>query len=235
MPRRRRIFTDGACYHITHRCHGRKFLFRFQKYRDFYVRQLFEMKKRYKVDVLDYMVTSNHVHLLVTARDGGGISEGLRFIHGRVGQWHNSQKSGEGAFWAGRFHSTRIQNGEHLGRCLFYIDLNMVRAGAVRHPREWKHCAYGEFMGMRRRCRVVNLKRLLKCLKAGNAGIFRDWYVRTLEERLRGLKMGRADFWSKAVAVGDQDWLGRKAGECGLKRFRIVSSDSVHYLIGKCP
>ena len=70
---------------------------------------------------------------------------------------------------------------------------------------------------------------------AGNAGIFRDWYVRTLEERLRGLKMGRADFWSKAVAVGDQDWLGRKAGECGLKRFRIVSSDSVHYLIGKCP
>jgi len=47
--------------------------------------------------------------------------------------------------------------------------------------------------------------------------------------------MGHADFWSKAVAVGDQDWLGRKAGECGLKRFRIVSSDSVHYLIGKCP
>jgi REP element-mobilizing transposase RayT len=36
MARRKRNWVDGACYHITHRCHGRKFLFRFEKYRDFY-------------------------------------------------------------------------------------------------------------------------------------------------------------------------------------------------------
>ena len=235
MPRRRRIFTDGACYHITHRCHGRKFLFRFQKYRDFYVRQLFEMKKRYKVAVLDYMVTGNHVHLLVTSGKGGEISEGLRFIHGRIGQWHNGQRRREGAFWAGRFHSTRIQNGEHLGRCLFYIDLNMVRAGAVRHPREWKHCAYSEFMGTRKRCRIVDFKKLLKCLKCDNAGIFREWYVETLGEKLKARKGESDNFWSKSVAVGDPDWLGKKAGECGLKRFRIVASGQSHYLVGKYP
>ncbi|MFZ2657901.1 MAG: transposase [Victivallales bacterium] len=191
------------------------------------------MKKRYKVDVLDYMVTSNHVHLLVAAREGGEISEGLRFIHGRIGQWHNGQRSGEGAFWAGRFHSTRIQSGEHLGRCLFYIDLNMVRAGVVGHPCEWRHCSYSEFMGMRKRCRVVNLKKLLKCLGAGSVEIFREWYVKTLGEKLKARKTERDNFWSSAVAVGDSDWLGEKAGEYGLKRFRIVDADSVHYIVGK--
>ena len=35
MPRKRRSYERGGCYHITHRCHGRQYLFRFAKYRDF--------------------------------------------------------------------------------------------------------------------------------------------------------------------------------------------------------
>ena len=34
----------------------------------------------------------------------------------------------------GRYRSTLIRDGRHLGRCLFYIDLNLVRAKAVKHP-----------------------------------------------------------------------------------------------------
>ena len=32
MPRRRRYWIRNGCYHLTHRCHERKFLFRFAKY-----------------------------------------------------------------------------------------------------------------------------------------------------------------------------------------------------------
>jgi hypothetical protein len=28
----------------------------------------------------------------------------------------------------------------------------------------------------------------------------------------------------RVVAVGNLDWLGKKAGECGLKRFRIINT-----------
>jgi precorrin isomerase len=28
-----------------------------------------------------------------------------------------------------------------LHECVVYIDLNMVRAGVVKHPREWEHRA----------------------------------------------------------------------------------------------
>jgi putative transposase len=32
-----------------------------------------------------------------------------------------------------------VQSGHHLRRCMLYIDLNMVRAGAVTHPADWLH------------------------------------------------------------------------------------------------
>jgi REP element-mobilizing transposase RayT len=44
MPRRKRGWIDGACYHITHRCHNREFLFHYKKYRQFYQRQLFDTR-----------------------------------------------------------------------------------------------------------------------------------------------------------------------------------------------
>ena len=63
------------------------------------------MRQRFKVDVLDYMVTSNHVHLLLTAKHGCEISKALQFLHGSVGQKYNILKNRQGAFWSDRFHA----------------------------------------------------------------------------------------------------------------------------------
>lgn len=56
MPRANRYFLPGYVWHITHRCHQRKFL----RDRRHYLDWLFEAKKRFGFCVLDYMVTSNH-------------------------------------------------------------------------------------------------------------------------------------------------------------------------------
>ena len=81
MPRRARNFVDGGIYHITHRCHNLEFLFKFAKHRDIYVEQLYETSCRFAVDILDYVVTSNHVHLLLTAQKGSDISQALQYLH----------------------------------------------------------------------------------------------------------------------------------------------------------
>ncbi len=41
-------------------------------------------------------------------------------------------------------YATAIASDEHFLRCLVYVDLNMVRAGFVQHPREWAHGGYRE-------------------------------------------------------------------------------------------
>ena len=65
MPRANRHFLSGHVWHITHHCHQRKFLLKFVRDRRRYLRWVFKAKKRFGLSVLNYIVTSNHVHLLV--------------------------------------------------------------------------------------------------------------------------------------------------------------------------
>ena len=65
MPRANRYFVPGLVWHITHRCHRKAFLLKFARDRRRYLRWVFEAKKRFGLSVLDYMITSNHIHLLI--------------------------------------------------------------------------------------------------------------------------------------------------------------------------
>jgi len=62
-PRRGR--DGGYCYHVTHRCQQRSYLLKFRKDRDCYLERLREARDRYGLNVLDYMITCNHIHLLI--------------------------------------------------------------------------------------------------------------------------------------------------------------------------
>jgi putative transposase len=71
MPRANRYFLPGHVWHITHRCHRRAFLLKFARDRHRYLHWAFEAKKRFGLVVLNYAVTSNHIHLLVKDTGGG--------------------------------------------------------------------------------------------------------------------------------------------------------------------
>jgi putative transposase len=137
MARANRHYIPGCVWHITHRCHKQEFLLKFRKDRQRWERWLFEAKKRFGLKVLNYIVTSNHIHLLVVESGKDIIPRSIQLIAGRTAQEYNQRKKRKGAFWEDRYHATAIQTDRHLIRCLVYIDLNMVRAGAVTHPSEW--------------------------------------------------------------------------------------------------
>ena len=87
MPRANRHFIPGQIWHITHRCHERDFLLKLAKDRQRWVKWLHEAKARYELSVLNYIVTSNRVHLLVL-NDAGqdAIPRSMQLIAGRTGQ-----------------------------------------------------------------------------------------------------------------------------------------------------
>ena len=143
MARANRCYVPGYAWHITHRCHDRAFLLKAAIERDTWRRWLLEATKRYRLCVLNYVVTSNHVHLLVYDRDGdGAIAKSMRLVAGQTAQAFNRRRGRRGAFWEDRYHAVAVETGEHLIRCLVYIDFNMVRAGVVEHPDEWRHSGY---------------------------------------------------------------------------------------------
>jgi putative transposase len=99
MPRANRHFLSGHIWHITHRCHEKQFLLKFARDRLRYLRWLFEAKKRFGLSVLDYIVTSNHVHLLVRDTGPNVIASSMQLIAGRTAQEYNQRKGRHGAFW----------------------------------------------------------------------------------------------------------------------------------------
>ena len=141
----RRLYIPGHIWHITHRCHKREFLLKFSKDRRRWLQWLYEARRRYALTILNYMVTSNHIHLLV-ANDGDQdvIPSSIKLVAGRTGQEYNQRKNRGGAFWEDRYHATAVQDDGHLIQCMVYIDLNMVRAGVVRHPALWPFNGYNE-------------------------------------------------------------------------------------------
>ena len=127
MARANRHNIPGGLWHITHRCHKKEFLLKFARDRHRLVAWLREARDRFGVQILNYTVTSNHVHLLVkNTDDAESIPAGIQLIAGRTAQEYNQRKRRKGAFWEDRYHATAIESGEHLRRCLVYVDLNVL-------------------------------------------------------------------------------------------------------------
>lgn len=222
MPRAHRNHLPGYVWHLTHRCHRRQFLLKYARDRRAWRRWLYAARRRYGLCVLDYTTTSNHIHLLVRDQGRGEIAASMQLIEGRTAQPFNWRKARRGAFWDDRYHATAVETGEHLARCLVYIDLNMVRAAVVEHPEQWEAGGYHEIQQERLRYRVVDRQAVADALGidlARLASAHREW----IEEALRAGKVQRDAMWTESVAVGQREFVvgvQRALGHCG--RYREV-------------
>jgi putative transposase len=175
MPRGNRYIESGHAYHLTARCHDRDFLFQFKLVKDEYRKRMREVLRGSGVSLLSYCVTDNHVHLLCVARDKECVSSFMQDLQGQIASWYNQRKrrgrrrGRTGAFWEGRYHCTMVENGRYLWNCMTYIDLNMVRAGVVSHPGEWRWCGYDELTARRSKHVVLDKRKLLELVGGSSA------------------------------------------------------------------
>ena len=227
MPRAHRHYIPGCVWHITHRCHKQEFLLRFEKDRKRWRHWLFEAKKRYGLCVLNYIVTSNHVHLLVVDTEKDVIAKSLQLVAGRTAQEFNQRKKRKGAFWEDRYHATAVETDEHLAQCIVYIDLNMVRAGVVRHPSEYRLSGFNEIQNPPRRYAVINSKALLNFFAIGNQERFRQEHRHWVDTELQADVKKRRSLWSESIAIGSEVFIEKIQQQLGLRaKGRSVVSEA---------
>lgn len=229
MPRANRHFLPGLVWHITHRCHRREFLLKFARDRRNYLQWLFEARKRFDLCILNYIVTSNHIHLLILDRGEDITSRSMQLAAGRTAQQYNRRKARQGAFWEDRYHATAVQTDAHLHRCLVYIDLNMVRAGAVDHPQQWEHSGYNEIQTPPKRYRLIDLAALTELCGFSSTQelqhAHRQWVTSALEED----DQVRQAQWSESIAVGSErfaEGVKEKLGITAKHRDVMQTADS---------
>lgn len=207
MPRASNYLLEGYTYHLTQRCHGREFLLKAGQDRDAYRAWLREGVLRFKVPVYGFCVTRNHVHVVVHAVDREAVASLMHLASGATAKSFNVRKERHGSLWLHPYHCTVIQDGQHLLNCLRYVDMNMVRAGCVSHPRQWTWCGYHELAGNRRRYKILNVEHLVERLQMGSVSAFQQLYAESIEERLACGKHEREDYWTSSLAVGNKDFV----------------------------
>lgn len=207
MPRARRIYQPGRVWHITHRCHDQAFLLKFERDRKRWKHWLFQARIRYRLSVLNYIATSNHIHLLVRDTGANVISRSLQLIAGRTAQEYNRRKCRKGAFWEDRYFATAIATDHHLLRCVVYIDLNMVRAGAVEHPSQWTVSGYNEVQCAPQRYRIIDCAALCQLTDSPDADALRTRHGQWIEQELAKGSLKREPEWTENPAVGPDDFV----------------------------
>ncbi len=232
MPKANRYFLPGHIWHITHRCHKQEFLLKFAYDRRAWIRWLFEAKKRYSLCILNYVATSNHIHLLVKDRGDNEIPKSMQLVAGRVAQEFNQRKKRKGAFWEDRYHATAIASGDHFARCLTYMDLNMVRAGAVEDPVDWPESGYAELSQTKQRYHLLDHQVLEELLGVtGNSEMYstrRGW----VEEAMRRNLLERDSCWSGSLAVGDEEFVAGVKTGLGIKGWhRTVTKEGQGFVL----
>ncbi|WP_320040592.1 hypothetical protein [uncultured Desulfobacter sp.] len=99
-------------------------------------------------------------------------------------------------------------------------DLNMVRAGVVKHPKDWEHGGYNEIHSPKKRYRIIDHQELMQLFCVLDVIDFASIHRKWVEEALAGNRLKRQSRWTESVAVGDESFV--KDGLIGRVRGRQV-------------
>ncbi len=130
------------------------------------------------------------------------ISQSIQLIAGRTAQEFNTRKNRKGSFWEDRYHATAVDTDKHLVKCMVYIDLNMVRAGVVSHPSEYRSSGYNEIQNPPKRYGIINRGVLLDYFSMRDENRFREEYSNWITFELKNNALVRNQDWSESIAVG---------------------------------
>ena len=136
MPKFPRLVVPGYPHHITQRGVRRQKTFfdetDYQTYRNLAV----ELTGDWPVEFWAYCLMPNHIHAVVVPEHADSLSKYFAVLHRRYARAVNLRNEWQGHLWQKRFFSV-VMDERHTIAGLRYVELNPVRAGICRHPREW--------------------------------------------------------------------------------------------------
>ncbi len=105
---------------------------------------------KYRVDIHAFVLMTNHVHHLLTPKDGSDVSKFMQYIGRPYVPYINHKNGKSGSVWEGRFKASLVQDDRYLLTVMRYIELNPVRAGMVELPGHYRWSSFCHNIGQRK-------------------------------------------------------------------------------------
>jgi putative transposase len=146
MSRPLRLEFEGALYHVTSRGDRREPIFEDDIDRQTLLEVVAQGVARFDAVVYAYCLMGNHYHFVLQTRQPN-LSRLMRHINGVYTQAYNRRHRKVGHLFQGRFKAVVVDGDAYFLEVCRYVDLNPVRAGMARRPRDWSWSSYRAHTG----------------------------------------------------------------------------------------
>jgi putative transposase len=156
MARLPRLVLANQPHHVLQRGNNRERIFvdplDYQQYLQF----LRDAARQFKVAIHAYVLLPDHVHLLASPPDTGGLAKMMQWVGRKYVPYFNQKYQRSGTLFQGRFVTSVIDSEVYLLRCMRYIEWNPVRARLSALPEEYEWSSARHHIGARPDSMVVD-------------------------------------------------------------------------------
>lgn len=135
-------YSDELIAHVIARCTNNEFLFREPEDFTRYLNILSLAQKKFRFEINNYTLMSNHCHLILTIKNGQSLGEIMKWLNGIYSTDYNRRHGRRSHFWRARYKAIPIKDGRYALACLRYQHRNPIRAKMISNPAEWQWSGY---------------------------------------------------------------------------------------------
>ncbi|MEA3348840.1 MAG: transposase [Pseudomonadota bacterium] len=146
MAREPRIHYPGALYHVMLRGNGGQDIFLSDSDRTRFFLLIQEGVHRFGNRIHTFCFMDNHIHLAIQVADIP-LSKIIQNISLRYTRWINDKCRKTGHLFQGRYKALLVDQDSYLLELVRYIHLNPIRAGLVKHPKNYKWSGHNCYLG----------------------------------------------------------------------------------------
>ena len=136
--RKKRIYINGAIYHVTSRTNDRINVFESRIGQAIMLMILEEAKEKFKFTLHNFCIMPNHIHLLLTPQSEGNITKIMQWIKTHSAKRWNRIHGSTDHLWGERFFARIVSDMHDYITVFNYIEQNPVKAGLVTNPSDWE-------------------------------------------------------------------------------------------------
>ncbi|MDE3105962.1 MAG: transposase [Acidobacteriota bacterium] len=139
----KRYQSKGDDHFVTFSCFQRKPYLATSSCRDTFLTALEQTRRRYRCEVLGYVVMPEHVHLLVSEPEDREVplAKALQALKLSV-----SKRLAPQPFWQTRYYDFNVFTHDKRVEKLKYMHRNPVTRGLVERPEDWPWSSYRQYL-----------------------------------------------------------------------------------------
>ncbi len=142
MPRSPRNYLNTSFFHVMSQGINKEFIFNNAVDIKFYIKNMYEIKDKYHIEIIAYCIMNNHTHLLIKTNIIKNLSQYMHCLNTKYGLYYNKKYNRVGYVFRDRYKAEGIYSEKQLYHCIKYIFNNPVKAGICNKAEEYEFSNY---------------------------------------------------------------------------------------------